>query len=188
MRSYLTEPGARASWVEQHLAGTFSGVEVDKNVEFKGDLPMGGAVVHWKARSTALARHEGDELVVPLSSSQTIASQLAPLVERTLPVRLPPHVAPRKESLTIRVLAPRGWAFEALPTGGDENGGAFGHAHLDVSPDPRDPRAVLVHRMWACDESSIPVDEYPRWRAWIQRVDALMHQSVRLLPTQTGAR
>jgi hypothetical protein len=189
MRSYLTEPGARASWVEQHLISSwFSTVEVDKKVDFRGDLPMGGALVHWKARSTALARHEGDELVVPLSPAQTLASQLAPLVQRTLAVRLPPHLAPRKESRTIRIVAPRGWTFEPLPAGGDESGGPFGRAHLDVSRDPHDGRAVVVHRTWVCDQSSIGVDEYPRWRAWIQRVDALMHQSVRLLPTLAGAR
>ncbi len=187
MRTYLTEPGARASWVEDHLLATwFSTIEVDKKVDFRGDLPLGAASVHWKARSAALARHEGDELVVPLSPSQTLASQLAPLVHRTLPVRLPPHVAPRKESHTIRVIAPRGWTFEALPAGGDEDGGAFGHAHLDLARDAHDPQAIVVHRTWVCDESSIGVDEYPKWRAWIQRVDALMHESVRLLPTAAG--
>jgi hypothetical protein len=188
MRTYLTEPGARASWVEDHLLSTwFSTVEVDKKVDFRGDLPLGAASVHWKARSAALARHEGDELVVPLSPSQTLASQLAPLVRRTLPIRLPPHVAPRKESHTIRVIAPRGWTFEALPAGGDEDGGVFGRAHLDLARDAHDPQAIVVHRTWVCDESSIGVDEYPKWRAWIQRVDALMHQSVRLLPTPPGA-
>jgi hypothetical protein len=189
MRTYLTEAGARASWVEEHLVSTwFSTVEVDKNVDFKGDLPLGAASVHWKARSGALARHEGEELVVPLSPSQTLASQLAPLVRRTLPVRLPPHLAPRKESRTIRVIAPRGWTFETLPVGGDEDGGPFGRAHLDISRDAHDPLAIVVHRTWVCDESSIGVEEYPKWRAWIQRVDALMHESVRLRPTPPGAR
>jgi hypothetical protein len=189
MRTYLTEPGARASWVEEHLIATwFSTVEIDKNVDFKGDLPMGAAYVHWKAKSTALARHEGSELVVPLSPSQPLAAQLAPLVRRTLPVRLPPHVAPRKETHTIRIVAPRGWAFEPLPEGGNEDGGPFGHAHLDVSRDPGDPRVIIVHRTWVCDESAIGVDDYAKWRAWIQRVDALMHQSVRLLPAPAGAR
>jgi hypothetical protein len=189
MRTYLTEPGARASWVEEHLIATwFSTVEIDKNVDFKGDLPMGAAYVHWRAKSTALARHEGSELVVPLSPSQPLAAQLAPLVRRTLPVRLPPHVAPRKESHTIRIVAPRGWAFEPLPEGGHEDGGPFGRAQLDVSRDPGDPRVVIVHRTWVCDESAIGVDDYAKWRAWIQRVDALMHESVRLLPTLAVAR
>jgi len=183
MRSYLTEPGARAQWVEDHLVGPwFPTVDVDKKVDFQGDLARGAAVVRWRARSDGLARHEGSELVVPLSPSQTLASQLAPLVERTLPVWLPPYVAPRKESRTIRVLAPKGWAFEELPAGGDENGGTFGRAHLEVTHDPHDARAVLVKRTVVFDESAISVPQYRSWRAWVQRVDALMHRGLRLAP------
>jgi hypothetical protein len=191
LRSYLTEPGARAQWVEDHLVGPwFPTVEVDKKVDFKGDLPRGAATVHWRAKSGGLARHEGGELVVPLSPSQTLASQLAPLVKRTLPVWLPPNVAPRNESRTIRVLAPAGYAFEALAPGGDESGGAFGRAHLELAKDPRDPRAVVVRRTVVFDRNRISVDEYPAWRAWVQRVDALMHKSLRLVPGESkgGAR
>ncbi len=189
MRTYLTEPGARASWVEEHLVGNwFSTVEVDKKVDFIRDLPRGAAIASWRARSSGLARREGDEWVLPLSPSQTIASQIAPLVVRTLPVWLPPNLAPRRESRTIRVVAPDGWSFEALPPGGDENGGAFGHAHLDVTRDPRDARAIVVKRTVDFDRSAISVDEYPRWRAWVQHVDALMHRSVRLMPASGAAR
>jgi tetratricopeptide (TPR) repeat protein len=187
MRSYLTEPGARPQWVEDHLVGPwFSTVEVEKNVDFRGDLPRGAAEVRWHARSDGLARHEGSELVLPLSPSQTTASQIAPLVKRMLPVWLPPSMAPRRESRILHVVAPKGWRFEPLPPGGDENGGAFGRAHLEIFLDPRDPQAVVVKRTMVFDQSAISVDEYPRWRAWVQRVDALMHKVVRLEPT--GAR
>ncbi len=189
MRTYLTEPGPRAQWVEDHLVGPwFPTVEVDKKVDFQGDLAKGAATTRWRARSSGLARHEGQELVVPLAPSQTTASQLAPLVQRTLPVWLPPHIAPRRESRTLRVVAPSGFAFEPLPPGGDENGGAFGHAHLEIAKDPADPRAVVVKRTVVFDRSQISVDEYPKWRAWVQRVDALMHKTVRLAPAAPIAR
>jgi hypothetical protein len=189
MRTYLTEPGPRAQWVEEHLVGAwFPTVEVDSKVDFQGDLPHGAAVTKWRARSSGLARHEGAELVVPLSPSQTTASQLAPLVARTLPVWLPPYIAPRNESRTIRVVAPPGYAFAALPPGGDENGGAFGRAHLEVSRDPRDAHAIVVKRTVVFDKNEIGVDEYPKWRAWVQRVDSLMHKSVRLMPAPQIAR
>jgi hypothetical protein len=183
MRTYLTEPGARAQWLEERLVGAwFSTVQVDKNVDFRGDLPRGAAMARWRAKSDSLARREGTELVVALSPTQTMASQLAPLVRRTLPVWLPAPVAPRREARTIRVVAPNGWSFGALPAGGDEDGGAFGRAHLDVTRDPNDPHVVLARRVVVFDESAISVDEYPKWRAWVQRVDALMHKSVRILP------
>jgi hypothetical protein len=183
MRTYLTEPGARAQWLEERLVGAwFPTVEIDKNVDFEGDRPRGEAIVRWRARSRGLARHEGDELVVPLSPPQTAASQLAPLVERTLPVWLPPHIAPRRESRTLRVVAPKGWTFAPLPAGGDENGGPFGRAHLDVARDPHDARTVVVKRTVVFDQSTIGVDEYAKWRGWVQRIDALMHRTVRLVP------
>jgi hypothetical protein len=187
MRTNLTEQGARAQWVEDRLVGAwFPTVEVDKNVEFRGDLPRGAATMRWRARSDGLARHEGQDLVVPLAPSQTMASQLAPLVKRTLPVWLPPSMAPRKEARAIRIVAPRGFAFAGLPRGGEENGGAFGRARLEVARDPADPQAVLVKRTVVFDQSAIGVDEYPKWRAWVQRVDALMHRTLRLAPTNAG--
>jgi hypothetical protein len=183
MRTYLTEPGSRAQWMEEHLVGTwFSTVQVDKKVDFDGGLPRGGAVVKWRAKSTGLARKEGNELVLALSPAQTMASRLAPLVERTLPVWLPPHVAPRAETHTIRVVAPKGWSFEALPPGGEAPGGPFGRARLDVTRDPANPRAALIKESVVVDQSVIGVDEYPKWRAWIQRVDALVHKMLRLSP------
>jgi transglutaminase-like putative cysteine protease len=183
MRTYLTESGARAQWLEDRLVGAwFSTVQVDKNVDFRGDLARGAATARWRAKSDSLARREGMELVVPLSPTQTMASQLAPLVERTLPLWLPAPVAPRREARTIRVVAPSGWSFGALPVGGDEDGGGFGRAHFDVARDPGDPRVVVARRVVVFDKSAISVDEYPKWRAWVQRVDALMHKTVRILP------
>jgi tetratricopeptide (TPR) repeat protein len=186
LRTYLTEPGGRAQWVENQLVGGwFPTVEIDNDVSFRGDLPRGAAEVRWRAHSTGLARREGSELVVALSPAQTLASQLAPLVARTLPVWLPPHVAPRRESRTIRILLPQGYEFETLPAGGEVSGGPFGRARIDISRDSRDRRTVIAKRTVVFDQSVIPVSEYASWRAWIQRVDALMHQTVRLAPTGT---
>jgi len=188
LRTYLTQPGGRAQWLENQLVGTwFPTLEVDRDVSFRGDLPRGGASVEWKAHSTGLARHEGQELVVALSPAQTLASQFAPLVTRTLPVWLPPHNAPRKELRTLRIEAPPGFEFEPLPRGGEVAGGAFGNARLDISRDPTGPRRVVVKRSIAFDQNVISVREYPQWRSWIQKIDGLMHQSIRLAATG-GAR
>ena len=95
LRTNLREPDAREQYVEDNLvAPWFPSSEVDKKIDFKGDLPEGRAWVKYSAHSQGLARHESGELVVPISPSQTLASQLAPLVKRTLPVVLPPYLAP----------------------------------------------------------------------------------------------
>jgi len=187
LRSYLTQADARLQYVEDNLVGGwFPTVQVDKKIDFEGDLPGGQALVRYKARSDGLARHEAKDLVVPLSPSSTLASQLAPLVKRTLPVSLPSYLAPSHQRRTIRVVAPPGFAWGDLPPGGDESDGDFGAAHLDVAKDPKDPRAVVIHRSVAFDRSVVPVDKYPAWRAFIQRVDALMHKGVRLVPAGAG--
>ena len=135
----------------------------------------------YKAHSQGLARHEQGEMVFPISPSTTLASQLAPLVKRTLPVSLPPNFAPSHNTRAIRVVAPTGFHFGDLPLGGDENGGEFGRAHLEFAKDPKDARSVMIKRSVVFDLSLVPVEKYAAWRAWIQRVDALMHKSVRLV-------
>jgi hypothetical protein len=183
LRSYLTQADARAQYVEDNLVGGwFPTVQVDKRIDFNGEMPNGVAWVKYKAHSDGLARHEQKELVVPLSPSQTLASSIAPLVKRTLPVSLPSFFAPSHQRRTIRVIAPPGYVWGELPPGGDENGGEFGNAHLEVGKDPKDARAVLIKRSVVFDMSLIPVEKYAAWRAWIQRVDGLMHKGVRTMP------
>jgi hypothetical protein len=80
---------------------------------------------------------------------------------------------------------PQGYDFETLPTGGEVIGGPFGRAQIDISRDFRDRRTVVAKRTVVFDQSVIPVSEYESWRTWIQRIDALMHQTVRLAPTGT---
>jgi hypothetical protein len=183
LRSNLSQAEARAQYVEDALVGPwFPTVEVEKNIDFKGDLPGGQSLVKYKAKSRGLARHEGKDLVLSLSPSNTYGSTLAPLVERTLPVQLPPHLAPSHQNRTTRVLAPAGFGWGPLPPGGDANGGPFGRAHVEITRDPKDARALLIKRTVVFDQHLIPVEKYAAWRAFITQVDALMHKEVRLVP------
>ncbi len=187
LRSNLTQAEARPQYVEDALVGPwFPTVEVDKNIDFKGDLPGGQAIVKYKAKSRGLARHEGRDLVISLSPSNTYGSVLAPLVERTLPVQLPPHLAPSHQNRTTRILAPAGFAWGPLPPGGSTNGGAYGRASVEITKDPKDARALLIKRSVVFDQHLIPVDKYASWRAFITQVDALMHKEVRLVPAAAG--
>ena len=159
--------------MEQNLlAGWFPTVEVGKDVEFAGDLPQGAARVRYRAKSDGLARREADELVVPLAPSSTMTSHLAPLVKRTLPVVLPPNTAPSHQTRTIRIVPPPGYRAAELAADGEEQGGEFGYARVEMKKD--DARAVVVKRKVVFDMSTIPVDKYDAWRAWLQRVDALL--------------
>jgi Transglutaminase-like superfamily len=183
LRSNLSQAEARLQYVEDNLVGPwFPTVEVEKNIDFKGDLPSGQAIVKYKAKSRGLARREGKDLVLSLSPSNTYGSALAPLVDRTLPVQLPPHLAPSHQNRTTRILAPAGYTWGELPPGGEANGGAYGRSKIEIARDPKDPRALLIKRTVVFDQHLITVDKYASWRAFIGQVDALMHKEVRLIP------
>jgi transglutaminase-like putative cysteine protease len=191
LRTYASQPDARAQYVEDNLVSPYlPTVVVDKQVFFKGDLARGKAWVRYKAHSEGLARHEQGQLVVPLSQGASLASQLAPLLARTLPVSLPAQLAPSRRARSERILAPAGFYWSDLPMGGDENGGPFGRAHLEIARDKNDARVLLVKRVIVFDQSLIPVDKYGAFRAWLQKVDGLMHKTARLsrgldgLPTE----
>jgi hypothetical protein len=182
-RSSLTQPDARADWVRDHLiAPWLPTVVVDKAVDFNGELPQGRAWVRYAAHAEGLARHEQGDLTLSVGQLQGLASTYAALVVRTLPVVLPPTLAPSHQERTTRFTAPPGFVWAPLPPGGDENGGDFGRAHLEIAPDPRDPRAIVVMRSVVFDEDVITAAKYPAWRAWLQRIDRLMHKQVRLVP------
>ncbi|MDB4943447.1 MAG: Transglutaminase-like enzyme putative cysteine protease [Labilithrix sp.] len=183
LRSNLTQAEARGQYVEDNLVGPwFPSVELDKNIDFKGDLTGGQASVKYKAKSRGMARREGKDLVLSLSPANTYGSSLAPLTTRTLPVQLPPYLAPSHQNRTTRVIAPAGFAWGDLPPGGEANGGAFGRAKIEIGRDPKDARVLLIKRSVVFDQHQIPVDKYAAWRGFIQQVDALMHKEVRLVP------
>jgi hypothetical protein len=183
LRTYMTEADARPQYVEDALVGGwFSGLDVGKKVEFLGDMAGGQAKVGYGAHSDNFARIERGELVVPLAQSSTLTSLLAPLTRRTLPVVLPPHLAPSQQVRTMRITAPAGFEWGDLPPGGEESGGEFGRAKLEVSRDARDPRTLVVRRTVVIDQHQIPVEKYAAWRAFLQRMDALLHRSVRAVP------
>jgi hypothetical protein len=69
-----------------------------------------------------------------------------------------------------------------LPPGGHEDGGEFGSASMQLRVDPADPRSVLLTRKLVIEKSSISAREYPAWRSFLQRADALLRRSLRLVP------
>jgi Transglutaminase-like superfamily len=192
LRTYASQPDARVQYVEDNLVSPYlPTVSVDKSIEFKGDLPHGQAWVKYKAHSDGVARLEEGQLVVPMTRGASLASQLAPLLKRTLPVSLPPQLAPNHRARTVHIVAPAGYRWGELAVGGDENGASFGRAHLEIARDPKDPRAIVVKYLVVFDDSWISVERYPAFREWLQKVDRLMRKTGRLVresaPAAKGA-
>jgi hypothetical protein len=135
-----------------------------------------------------LARKEGADLVVPLSPSSTLTAALAPLVARTLPVVLPPAMAPSHQTRTLRISAPKGYAWAATPASAEERGGEFGSARFEAATDPKDRRVMVVKRTVVFDQHRIAPDRYGDWRAFLARVDRLLHKSVRAVPVEGASK
>jgi hypothetical protein len=90
-------------------------------------------------------------------------------------------MAPSSTTHVVRIVAPAGRVPGALPPGGEEAGGEFGRATLNVVRDPADPNAVVLTRTLTFDLDVVPVEKYAAWRSWLSRVDSLLHRSVRFV-------
>lgn len=184
LRTALSEADARAQWVERYVQSRVPTIEVEPDIQFD---PTSGKLAY-KAKSAGFGRREGDEIAVPLAGSRTYTSTFAPLPpkSRTLPVVLPPGLAPSEQRVRSTLVAPRGYRFAELPLGGKVDGGDLGRATIEVKRGTR-PNTVIVDLTVVLDKSTIPLAEYPSFRSMLQRVDALTHRVVRLVPEATSS-
>lgn len=182
LRNNLVEPDARPQWVEQYLGRWMPTVDLQGDLQYSAD----DGTLGYSAKAEGYARKEGDELAVPTMGSYSFMSSYAPLAKRTLPVVLPPYLGPSHERRTITVHAPAGYAFKELPPGGEAKGGAFGSARVSFKQG-KAPGTVVIETDVVFDKSTISVAEYPAFRKWLENVDTLIRQMVRLTPQQGAA-
>ncbi len=180
LRTHLRQEDARQQWVESNLiAGVFPGLTLGPKIGFEPAFSSNSARLTYRAKSSSMARREGDDLVVAVAPPRPITSALAPLVKRTLPVELPPSVAPTQRRTIIKIVAPSSHRFVGLPANGVADGGAFGKATLVFERAP-DKRSVTVRREVTLTQWRISVAAYPAWRRWLQKIDGLLQRTVRL--------
>ena len=182
LRTHLGQADARAQWVEANLlARSLPNAKLEPEVGFDGALPGGAAKVDYRASSRTLARHEGAELVLAIAPGTPLATELAPLARRTLPVQLPPQLAPSHHDVTIEVALPDGFRLAALPPNDELAAGNLGTARQSFTLS-RDGKKLVIARSLRFDASRIEVVDYAKWRAWLRDVDRMLHRSVRLVP------
>jgi hypothetical protein len=180
LRTALKKQANPASWLEKnHDVGALKQVEVQPNVSFVADLPGGNATLAFSAKSDALARREGTDLVVPLRWGFASVRALAPLAKRVTAVELPPNLAPSENAYVVTITPPSGYRAATLTPSGEADGGKYGKATLKIEAGPKG--TVVVRRSLVFDQSLIPVAEYDRWRAWVAEVDALFAREVRFV-------
>ncbi len=179
MRTYLGEAAQRVDYVAQGLlAPWFPTSHVTGSVTFDGEREKGGATLQYAARLTGAARRQGSVLVVPLGPSGSLVSDLAPLAVRTLPVVVPPSLAPSSQRRQLTFVAPAGSRWSALPLGGTVEHAEFGRASFVVVATDRE---LVVTRELELRRDRISVADYPSWRAWLTNVDALLVRTAQLI-------
>lgn len=182
LRTHLKEEDTRPQWVENNLVSdAFPGLTMEPKVAFDPTLAGGAATVDYGATTSSMARREGADLVVAVAPPRPITMILAPLVTRTLPVELPPSIAPTHRKTVVELIAPPTHVFATLPPDGDADGGPFGKASL-VFELSKDSKKVTIRRDVTFSQWRVSVSEYAAWRSWLQKIDGLLQRTVRLTP------
>jgi len=180
LRTSLKQAASAGTWLERaHSISELPQIEVLPTVKFDGEGPNGRAKLTFQAKSAALARREGQDLVVRLNYGIPSAQRLAPLPKRVTPVVLPPHLAPSQEVTKLVLAPPAGYKAAELTPGGEVIGGAFGKASLTIEKGPNG--SVVVKRTFMLDQHYISIKEYDAWRAFLLQVDALFRREVRFV-------
>ncbi len=175
LRNNLVEEDARAQWLEQYLSARWlPTVDLAPKIDYS---PNAGTL-GYSAKAEGYGRREGDELAVPVLGTYSFMAAFAALPKRTLPLVLPAQLGPSHQRRTVTLFAPTGHTFKELPAGGEAKSAPFGSAKVTFKPGK--PGTVVIESEVIFDKSTITVAEYPAFRAWLEDVDALMRQSVRL--------
>jgi len=184
LRSNLGQADSRAQWLERRLRtahralGWLPSATVAKDVAFEPQIANGATLVEYRASSHAFGRREWSDIVVALSRPGSLSKQLAPLRERQLPLVLPPYLAPRQYRLELTLVAPTSHRFSEPPVD-VRHPSPFGNASVQFTKD-RDSKQLKIVRRVTFERERIEVAEYAAWRTWVQQVDTLLAQSVRL--------
>lgn len=176
LRRNLKEEGARAQYVESYLSRWLPTLDLAPGITYSPDTGKLG----YSVKTEDFARNEGDEWSIQTLGSYSFMANYASLSTRTLPVVLPPYLAPGHQRRSLTINLPAGFAWKSLPPGGEAKGGAFGTAKVNFKPG-RGPRSITIETEVIFDKSTIPVSDYPAFRKWLESVDALIRQSARFV-------
>jgi transglutaminase-like putative cysteine protease len=178
LRRNLKEEGARGQWVESYLSRWVPTMDLAPEIPYSPDA----GTLSYSVKAEGFARSEGDEWALASLGAYSFMANFASLPQRTLPVVLPPFMAPSHQRRTMTFTLPAGFEWKPLPPGGEAKGGAFGLAKVSFKPG-RAPRSIVVETEIVIDKSTITVAEYPAFRKWLESVDALIRQTARYRAT-----
>ncbi|MCS6799846.1 MAG: DUF3857 domain-containing protein [Myxococcota bacterium] len=169
LRAEYESPGTRAERLERALRRVFPGLQlVEQRIEGteRLDVPV---QIRWRAEVPQLGRRDGDALRVPAAVLGDLVRTLARASSRRLPLELGGTSRYVEERI---VRPPPGYRLGALPESGEVRGehGAFA---MRVEAEGN---AAFVRTELAIEADRIEPESYAAWRAWVERVDAMLRR------------
>lgn len=177
-RARLTDESSREERLETLLNGRYPGLELVSN-EMKG-LEASASSLHllFKARVSSLAAPAGQGLEVRRPAGlDGFSSRWAGLARRATALRLP---SPALHELRFRYVLPPGWSAAKLPPEAIEEG-AFGSYSVRWG---QEAGAVSVENRFELTAHTVPVADYERFRAFLERYDAALRVPLALRRAQ----
>ncbi|MGC4000043.1 MAG: DUF3857 domain-containing protein [Anaeromyxobacter sp.] len=174
-RAYEVEQERRTR-LEQDLASTLSGVQVDEvKVSDLGRL-ADPVRIDFQVRVPRFAAREGEGLrFAPLATARGYAETLANLSARRYPLDLG---GPRDDRLASRVALPAGWAVVELPPPASASG-PLGEYQVTWR---QEPGAVVAEAHVVLPRSRIAPADYPSFRELLIGLDRALQRRVRIAP------
>jgi cellulose synthase operon protein C len=167
-RRYQAE-GTRKDRFERATRGTFPGLSLASlTFDSLGDLEE-PVRFRYEARVPRFAERDGDALRMAPSTLDDLVRQLAPTAKRRYPLDLG-GTAGYVEERTVTL--PKGMRVSARPDGGEAKS-PFGTLTLQVRGDDR---TIEVRTALELSRDRVSPDEYPAFRKWVERADALLRQ------------
>lgn len=168
-RNRYEAPGTREERLQQALRGNFPGVELES--QSFGDIEDLEAPVtfEYRARIPQLAQRAGGELRVPATTMSNLLQGLAPAPTRQHPMDFQSRFS-FEERRHVRL--PPGARATDVPQGGEARS-PFGS--LAVSWEARQG-VVDVTTRFELTSDRVEASDYPAFRAWVERADALLRE------------
>lgn len=178
-RAQYAAEGTRGDRFERRLRAIFPGLVLEsQEMENLDDLeaPIG---LSYRARVPQFGRRDGGDLVVP----STVLDDLTRAMARNPARRHPLDLGGTSSYLEERVIrAPAGFTLGEVPAGGEARSD-FGSLSMTVEQNGRE---VTTRTEFSITQDRISPDDYPAFRQWVERADAILRPRVHL--TAGGAR
>jgi transglutaminase-like putative cysteine protease len=172
-RTYYQAEGMQNERLQRELSNLFPGLELSSQRFFDLDDFRAPSRFEWQGRAPNVAQRSGTRLLVPPSTIGNLLPALARAPTRRHALELGP---PRTYLEQRNVRLPAGATLEPLPSGGEVESP---FAKLTVRYE-RQGDVVRVRTEWITRTDRVSVADYPAFRAFVERADALLRERITL--------